>query len=162
MATIIMRIITIAMSISVFFTSALPAYLSGDEYKVIPEDKINTYSEGWKTSFDAENLYTYKIISDYSEWADFAGEENACNYNEEYFRNSSLVIADFTLPNPGYEVLVFNAAERGEILDLDCLLLNGGEMVIQVIAYEIIIIETSKNIKTVDISTQKSTIPPAF
>ncbi|MBQ8762810.1 MAG: hypothetical protein IJZ07_01750 [Clostridia bacterium] len=163
MATIIIRIITLAMSISIFFTSVIPARISGKDYEVVPENQITVSDSG----FRGEGVSLpegYKIISEYNDWIalDFGDDKIKSSYDKKYFETNNLVVAAFLLPNPGYETHVINAAECGDTLLLNCVHIYDGSMVIQILDTNIVLVETGKEVKNADISSQKMTVPIAF
>lgn len=160
MATIIMYVITFVMSISMFFTNAVPAYISGENYKIIPNNAITVEEEGYGL-IPTEERICYEIVSDYDEWKEYS-EKNNCevsSYNEEYFETKSLVLAEFVINDALCELQVVNAAERNNKLELSCNIYHHYGISVNYVTFCTLTVETSKNIETVDISTNSMNIP---
>ncbi len=160
MATIIMNIITIAMSISMLFTNTLPALASGEDYETISKNTISIERTGGLIPVEEEKIL-YEIISTYDELKEYS-EKNGyeiSSYNEEYFETKSLVLAEFIINDGLCELQVINAAERNNALELHCNIYHHYGLSANYVTYYTLIIETSKNIDTANISTDSINIP---
>lgn len=160
MATIIMNIITVVMSISIFFTSTLPAFVSGKDYKIISNNTISTEKNHGLISVE-EEISCYEIISSFDELKKYAEKHSLdiTSYSEEYFKTKSLIFTEFIINDGKCELQVVNAAERNNTLELHCNIYHYYGMSINYVTYYTLAIETSKNIETVDISINNINIP---
>ncbi len=159
MATIIMKFITIVMSISMFFTSTVPAFISSEDYKVIDPDTISINRYG--VLIPSEEKTHYEIISNYDEWKTYSEKHHfeTESYDEKYFETKSLVSAEFIINDGLCELHVVNAAETNNTLELNCNIYHHYGASINYATYYTLIIETNKNTETVDISTNSINIP---
>ncbi len=102
----------------------------------------------------AEKDGAVSIVSDYVSWYQLVDKNSDLSekYDWKFFFNRNLALVTVELPNPGYTVEVVSVSEDGETLELLYTLTEGKGEYADVLCYEVILVETSKNIKTVSAS----------
>lgn len=151
--------ILIGYDVCCFFLSGMfPALFGGKEY-------IDPYGEDVHIG-DFYYFYQPRIFNDYETLREVRGigcvvyglpEE----YEREYFENNALVIFSVEMPHDDYRIWVKSVAEVGDTLEVEYSIITDGRM--HAMLYERytseVIIETSKNIKNVELKESENIIP---
>ncbi len=126
--------------------------------------KLNVDSETVIELSESDSYFRkegYTLISSYDEFTRIFGEkaEQYPEYNEEFFKNRNLAFLVFALPNPSYKPTVESYTENGDTLEVNAIITHDMSGVwVQIVCYESILIETSKNIAKIDVETKEVNI----
>ena len=158
MTAIIMKILSAFMSIVVFLSGAFPALFRDKEY-------IDPYGdEVYIGEFHSFN--EPEIFNDYETLRKVRG--NTCHvyglpeiYETEYFEENSLVIFSVERQHEDYRIWIKSVAEVGDTLEVEYTVITDGtmhDMLYHSYSSEVRI-ETSKNIKNVELKESEIVVP---
>ena len=153
MGTLFLRILSFILSVLMFIFNSVSAVFPG----ILPDEPVenNAYV------YDAENfdLYDSTVISDYVSWY-LIGGKTFKEYDWKYFFTKSVAAVKVTLPDPGYSIEEISVAENGNTLEVNYKIMNGDGEYASVECPKVIFIETSKNIKLINVTEEKVIRPP--
>lgn len=158
MEALFLKILSLVLSVLMFFNNAFSF--------IIPqkpdENVVGIYSsELFETKKTDRSV---SVVSDYVSWYEIADRNSVSleKYDWKFFFRHNIVLVTVELPNAGYTVKVDSVEENGENLELEYSLTEGAGDYAQVICYEVILVETSKNIKTATVSCEINGNIPDF
>ena len=126
---------------------------------VFPQEPVeNVVSIYSSELFEAEEKDgEVSVISDYVSWYRIVDKNSDLpeKYDWTFFFNRNIALVTVELPNPGYALEVAAVSENGETLELSYTLTEGEGVHPDVLCYEVILVETSKNITKVSASGEK-------
>ncbi|MBE6820485.1 MAG: hypothetical protein E7516_05495 [Ruminococcaceae bacterium] len=153
MEAVFLRILSFILSLLLAVFNTVSSVFPG----IMPDEPIenNVYV------YDAEDFYIYEntVIPDYVSWY-LAGGKNLKDYDWKYFFTKSVVLVPFTLPDPGYTIENIAVSEKGDTLDISFKYVSGDGEYAAVECPKVIVVETSKNIKFVEVTSEKETDNP--
>lgn len=151
MEALLLKLLSIILSVLMFFNNAFSF--------VLPEEPVENVTGiyGIELFETDEKGGSVSVISDYVSWYKIADRNSVSleKYDWKFFFNRNIVLVTVQLPDPGYTVKVDSVSENGEKLELSYTLAEGDGDYGQTVGYEVILVETSKNIKTVSVSGEK-------
>ncbi len=153
MEALFLRIISLVLSALMFVFNSVSAVFPG----IFPDEPIenNAYVCDGELFIFGESI----VVGDYVTWLSING--NAVKeYDWKYFFTKSLAAVKVTLPDPGYTIEEIAATENGDTLEVSYKLFSGDGEYAAVECPKVIIIETSKNIKQIEITEEKVVRPP--
>lgn len=153
METLFLRILSFILSVLMFIFNSVSVVFSG----IFPDEPV----ENKAYIYDAEkfDLYESAVISDYVSWY-LIGGKGFEEYDWKYFFTKSVAVIKVTLPDPGCSIEEIYAAENGDTLEVSYKIFNGDGEYATVECPKVILIETSKNIKLINVTEEKDIRPP--
>lgn len=158
MTAILVKILSMLMSVVVFLSGTFPALFDGKQYINPYGDEVYIGEFYWHP--------TPKIYNDYETLSKAGGI--GCivyglpeRYDSEYFENNSLVIFSVEESHDDYRVWIKSVAENGDTLEVEYSVISDYRIHAAIYQRYIseVIIETSKNIKNVDLKRNDITVP---
>lgn len=158
MTAILVKILSAMMSIVVFLSGTFPALFGGKEYIDPYGEEVYIGQFHWHPN--------PKIYNDYDTLRAIGGKGCLVYslpeiYENEYFENNSLVIFSVEVPHDDYRIWIKSIAEVGDTLKVEYSVITDGR--IHAMLYERyiseVIIETSKNIKNVELKKNDTVVP---
>lgn len=145
MEALLLKVLSMILSVLMFFNNAFSLILPDEPV----ENVTGIYgAELFETDGEAS------VISDYISWYTTVDKNSVLHgkYDWKFFFNRNIALVTVELPNQGYTVRVDSVSENGETLELEYTLIEGNGEHGASVGYEVILIETSKNIKSVSAS----------
>lgn len=142
MEALLLKLLSVILSALMFLNNAFSF--------VLPEEPVENVTGIYGAElFETDEEVT--VISDYVSWYNAVDKNSSLyeKYDWKFFFNRNIVLLTVELPNQGYTVRVDSVSENGEILEIAYTLIEGSGDYGKSVGYEVILIETSKNIKTV-------------
>lgn len=159
MTAVLLKLFSGVMSIVVFLSGMFPALFDGKKY-------INPYG---KEVYIGQFHYHYRpvVYDDYSALKEI-GNNPGCivyslpeKYEKEYFEENSLVIFSVEMQHNDYRIWIKSVAEVGDTLEVEYSVITDGK--IHAMLYSLytseVIIETSKNIKNIELKESEIVVP---
>lgn len=145
---LITKFISAVMSVVIFLSGAFPAIFDGEKY-------INPYGEEVIISEFTYGLRSPWIFSDYERYYNFhygncVVYDPPKDYKEDFFKEKNLVVICEEQENNEFDVIVKSIKEKGDTLIVEYVTILGAEDNYHPESVNIFI-ETSKNIKKVEI-----------
>lgn len=159
MTAIIVKTLSAVMSVVVFLSGMFPALFGGKVY-------IDPYGE--ETHIGQFHYHHQPKIYDNRETLMKLGNGPGCivysmpeKYEEEYFENNSLVIFSVERQHKDYRIWIKSIAEVGDTLEVEYSVITDGTMhdTLYHSYTSEVIIETSKNIKNVELKESEIVVP---
>lgn len=150
MEAVSLRILSLIMSVLMFFFNGLSAMFPG----LFPDEPL----ENNIAIFDAEafELDETAVISDYVSWLENGNGTD--KYDWKFFFTRNIAAIKVELPDPGYSVEVDSVKENGETLEIEYRIVRAEGIYPDVECSRFILVETSKNISL--INAKKNTGTP--
>lgn len=148
MLLIATKVISAVMSLVIFLSGTFPALFNGEKY-------INPYGEEVIISEFIYSLRTPWIFSDYNDFDNFhygycVVYDTPKDYEREFFENKNLVVVREEQDNKDFDVIVKSIKEKEDTLIVEYVTIVYPEYEYHPESINIFI-ETSKNIKNVEI-----------
>ena len=143
MEAVSLRILSLIMSVLMFFFNGLSAMFPG----LFPDEPL----ENNIAIFDAEafELDETAVISDYVSWLENGNGTD--KYDWKFFFTRNIAAIKIELPDPGYSVEVDSVKENGETLEIEYRIVKVGGIYPDVECSRFILVETSKNISLINV-----------